>query len=293
MTFSERMGLKQRVIQVDSMDDDLRNSLWNVLIVYFDKLRSPITVLNGLRMTTSMELLTERIWFDFLKKPGDEMPKKGPDTIRQLKSYFMGCEWFEAYDFIEFIANTSSQSIVCIDPKILKGFLEACNDMLGREGSAYRLVGRKLVPVTSDQEIAAITGALSATNTTANLRLVNTHLKQALTLLADRRTPDYRNSMKESISAVECICKLIAGMPKATLGPALDKIKSSGKVTMHPALEEGLRKLYTYTCDSDGIRHALKDAPTVDVEDARYMLVMCAGFVSYLIEKARKAGIAL
>lgn len=60
-------------------------------------------------------------------------------------------------------------------------------------------------------------------------------------LLADRKSPDYRNSIKESISAVEAICKLITGSQKATLEDALRQLETKlGSV--HPALKDAFRK---------------------------------------------------
>jgi hypothetical protein len=47
------------------------------------------------------------------------------------------------------------------------------------------------------------------------------------------------------------------------------------------------------TSDEKGIRHALLDEPVarVDETDALYLLGSCAAFVSYLINKARQAGL--
>ncbi len=99
--------------------------------------------------------------------------------------------------------------------------------------------------------------------------------------------------MKESISAVEALCKLIASDASATLGTALDKIERQRTVPMHGSLKAAFKALYGYTSDASGIRHALKDEPDVELEDATYMLVTCSAFVNYLVEKARKAGISL
>ncbi len=112
------------------------------------------------------------------------------------------------------------------------------------------------------------------------------HIGTALKLLADRKKPDYRNSMKESISAVEAICKIIAQNERATLGPALDAVKA--RTNLHPKLQEAFKALYGYTSDTHGIRHALKDDEEPEAEDAMFMLVSCSGFVNYLVEKARK-----
>jgi len=59
------------------------------------------------------------------------------------------------------------------------------------------------------------------------------------------------------------------------------------------ALKQAFEKLYGYSSDADGIRHALMGDSNVDFEEAKYMLVTCCAFVNYLAEKAIKAGIDL
>jgi hypothetical protein len=86
--------------------------------------------------------------------------------------------------------------------------------------------------------------------------------------------------MKESISAVEAACQVITGERTATLGKALKKIG------VHRAIEEGFLRIYGYPSDADGIRHALSDDSTVDVDDARFFLVACSAFANYLIAKS-------
>jgi len=100
--------------------------------------------------------------------------------------------------------------------------------------------------------------------------------------------PNYRNPIKESISAVESLCNLITGR-KDTLGDALKKLEA--KVVIHPALKKGFSSIYGYTSDADGIRHGLLEETNLDFEDAKFMLVSCSAFVNYLIAKSQKAGI--
>jgi hypothetical protein len=144
------------------------------------------------------------------------------------------------------------------------------------------------VQITSEEEIAAIEQALALPD---SLKPVREHLGQSLILLSDRKKPDYRNSIKESISAVESLSKIISKQNKATLGPALDAVEK--KTKLHAVLKEAFQKLYGYTSDAQGIRHALMDEPTLDVEDAKFMLISCSAFVNYLVVKAQKAGIAI
>jgi len=70
---------------------------------------------------------------------------------------------------------------------------------------------------------------------------------------------------------------------------ALKDLKKA--IPIHPALEQGFLKIYGYTSDGDGIRHALTDEPNLDQEDALFMLVASSAFVNYLVVKANKASI--
>jgi hypothetical protein len=87
------------------------------------------------------------------------------------------------------------------------------------------------------------------------------------------------------------VVQAITGEECAELGKALRVIEE--KVSIHPALKSAFSKLYGYTSDESGIRHAMLDATSPDSEDAIYMLVSCSAFVNYLMVKAVKAGIQL
>jgi len=114
---------------------------------------------------------------------------------------------------------------------------------------------------------------------------VQQHLNQSLKLMSDRPNPDYRNSIKESISAVESICKIVTQDEKTTLGQALKIIEN--KYGLHEALKKSLSQLYGYTSDADGIRHAMLEESNLSYIDAKFMLVACTNFINYLIEKKK------
>ena len=282
--FSQRKGLKpvKSVIQVDSMDDDLRNSLWNALyVLYWQEVQIPNL---SDSLNENITILLSSLWINYFKKPIDTLSTYWPNTYKEIRKYFFNCKWYEVYDFIEFIANNYPDKYNKVNSK----FMDFCNSVLERELSAYRFVGGKITQITSEEEISEIEEALENSKP---LKAVNTHLKRGLDLLADRKSPDYRNSIKESISAVEAICKLITKEEKTTLVKALKKIKD--KVSLHPALEKAFSSLYGYTSDAEGIRHALLDEPNLSFEDAKFMLVSCSAFVNYLISKAAKAEIKI
>ena len=268
ITFSQRMGLKpvKNVFQVISMDDDLRMSLWNDL---FSAMRS--------MNSNNKYKISKEIWISYLKKAIDEAPNQL--DIINYKTYFFSCEWNEVFDLLEFTVKRCSQWEA-------DEFVKACNVSLERELSAYRFIGNELVQITSDQEIDEIEEALHTS------KQFTQHLQRALELLADRKSPDYRNSIKESISAIEAMCKLITGSPKVTLGDAL-RLLELKLGTLHPALRNAFNSLYGYTSDAEGIRHGMLGESELDIEDAKFMLITCSAFINYLAAKVDKAGIAL
>jgi hypothetical protein len=283
--FSQRKGLKpiKSILQIDSMDSDLRNSLWNALdVCYWDFFASKFNDMMGGR---TIRLLCKAIWLDYFKQPVDNMSRTWVLICLELRKYFLSCRWYEVYDFVEFIVR--SFKLDPPDAHISDEFKEYCNKILESELSAYRIVGDSITQITSPEEITAIEDTLAL----KNIEPVKRHIETALNLLSDRKNPDYRNSIKESISAVEAICVKVSKEKKGTLADALKELES--KVKLHPALKKAFDSLYGYTSDADGIRHALLDEPRLYFEDAKFMLVACSAFINYLVSKSARANVKL
>ncbi len=95
---------------------------------------------------------------------------------------------------------------------------------------------------------------------------------------------DYRNSVKESISAVESCCNLLLGSNN-TLGQALKQITT--KFHIPRGIKNGFSNIYGYASHEDGIRHGLtEEAKNLNVEEARFMLITCSAFINYLLSKS-------
>jgi len=183
-------------------------------------------------------------------------------------------EWYKIYDFIEMYLES-----VNYDKKEKS---EDLNKILEEEKSAYRIVDYKVVPLIDEKEISEIEGVIKSP-----YESVRKHTEKALDLLSNRTNPDYENSIKESVSAVESMCCIIVGKDD-TLSNALKKLKDIG-VHIHPAMEKAFISLYGYTSDESGVRHGGKETAEVTFEDAKFMLVSCSAFVNYLIAKWEKA----
>ena len=278
--FSEREGLKKvrTEIQIESMDSALRNRLWNTLDYFYWR-----GAADGIGMTEDMNTFMARMWHRLYKETVDSLSSRWDNNYEELRKRFFSAEWNEVYDFVEFTANNYPYEAKNAQ------FVSACNEVLEEELSAYRFVGNRITKITSQEEISEIEEALSTP-----LKIVSAHLENALNLMSDRKNPDYRNSIKDSISAVEALCRLIANDKDATLGKALDAIEKATKIELHGALKKAFDSLYGYTSTAEGIRHAfMDDKVSAGFEDAKFMLVSCSAFVNYLVVKASKAGLEL
>lgn len=275
--FSKRKGLeKDRTeIQIDSMDNALRNRLWNAFEILYIH---PMLRVYG--FSGAMQNLMKQFFDSYLKSKVDDAPKDYSLMQEYLRSFISRAMWYAVYDFFEFlVANFPND-------EVNEEFMKACNEILETELSAYRFVGKQITQVTSKEEIVEIEEALESP-----FKAVNTHLEDALKLMSDKESPNYRNSIKESISAVEAVCRIIANDKNATLGQALSIIGKKGKVKLHKALKDAFDHLYGYTSSAEGIRHSLLDEKSsLSFEDAKFMLVSCSAFINYLISKASKAG---
>jgi AbiJ N-terminal domain 4 len=286
MKFSQRLGITNstKVIQVENMDDDLKNSLWNILkVTILDEIKDEHSYSLGVNVS---DFFSRSLWHNFFKLSIDTTPGSFYAVKNYLREWFFKAEWFQRYDMVEHCVELVSHRYFQSDMQVI---YTAFNTVLEREFSGYRFIQGNISPITNPTEVEDINHSINVTGNFSALKGCNLHLQDSLKKLSDKQKPDYRNSIKESISAVEAIAKIISGGTKDSLGGAIDKIK--GKLKIHGALEKGIKSLYAYTSDSDGIRHSLNDESNIDFEDAKFLLVSCSAFVNYLIAKANKAGI--
>jgi len=273
LTFSQRLGYTpvRTAIQKESADEPLRNALWNLLFkVCFED-----------PYNDNYFNLLQAIWIRFFGKRIDEFSTNlGFPLVRKS---FLTDSWYEMYNLLEIMPRLLAE--IGNNDRISELLTDRLNEILKKHLSAYRFIDGKIIEITSEEEIAEIEQAINTSRD--DLAPVKSHLIRSLELLSDRSTPDYRNSIKESISAIESLSCIITQEPKATLGQALKIIESSHN--LHPALKGAFEKLYGYTSDSEGIRHALLEESTLKQEDAKFMLVTCSAFINYLIAKTSLA----
>ena len=265
--FSERHGYSvEKAIQYEFISRDLRTSIWNFL-------EDNMLPSGGgfLGQDPHYFQIAKFLYDDFHRRKIREIPNYIPEFVKLENIRFDKYPWNIVYGYCEFWFEFAPAND---GERLAKQF----NIILERDKAAYRLIEGKIVPIIESEQLTAIEAALHSTD---KYKAASEHIRVALSLYGNRGAPDYRNSVKELISAVESAAKVISGLNSATLGQALAAIDS--KRPMHEAFKQALLKLYGYTSDEKGIRHALLDEASVDEADARFMLVACSAFVSFLV----------
>lgn len=161
--------------------------------------------------------------------------------------------------------------------KDIPSFVQELNKEFERVNYGYRIVNNHVIPITDPIEIDEIEKATK--EITDN---VKEHLNKALLFLSDKKSPDYRNSVKESLSAVEAFCYKYT--KKVTLTDSLKVLDKKG--VLHNQLKDAFDSLYYYSsAKNTGSRHgwAIEDNTFVPTYyEARFMLVTCSAFINYI-----------
>ena len=270
--YSERNGYKQ--ISEVMIVREIPVSLQNAICSCYDRLH------NYMRVNLSSENyyygLQRYIWAKFLNKRESEYVY-GSNTITLFIENRM-YQWYEKFDIIEeslsylkMFDKNNHFHISCF--KYLKNDL---NSEFERLNVGHRIVDEYITDIISDEEIAAVESVVAKSDDQ-----VKEHIQNAIMLYSQRPDADYRNSIKESISAVEAFCRKKTG--ENTLGKAMKKLEESG-IPIHPRLKSAFEQLYAYTNDGNtGIRHALIEAEYIPSNaEALFMIVSCSALINYL-----------
>lgn len=287
--FSDRYAIKPENVEIQLKDFDIRTriQLQNMITEFYSQVYRGVVYYKQPHIqdfikyvlgTVYSEPIDSRKTYDddpiisiinetILNADYDDVLTLIEALVQYWDSYLKESRGFDYYD--EFSHKYTSHSI-----------FEITNAYFKREYIGYRFVDGIIIPISDSYEIKAIQEALSN-----KYDSVHEHISKANKYLSNRDNPDYENSVKESISAVEALCEILTGVKgkEATLGKMLKKMEESG-VVIHSGLRAAFNTLYGYTSDANGIRHAGDiGGPSTTFEEAKFMLVACCAFINYLI----------
>jgi len=210
-------------------------------------------------------------------QPVDEYSNRLSRFVGDYKHFFLdlGVSFHEIFDVLQEIVR---------HPRCPRDFTDGVASVFSRHQLAY-VVDKTdpvtILPAATPQEGQTIARSLEELDE-GGVAGAAEHLRKASEYATKA---DWPSAVRESIHAVESVARKIEPSAKS-LSPALAKLEKRG-ITIHPAMKIAFIKLYGYTSDEEGIRHALLDKPKADVgqDEAVFMLGACAAFSSYLFRK--------
>lgn len=271
--YSERNGYKP--FSETIISKEIPTVLQNALCSSFDRLRTFIRYNYG--GETYYYAIQRHIWTKFMNKRENDYVY-GKDVITAYLEN-PGYKWFEKFDIIEEALYFLKEYKNLWEQRRPLCFEQLKNDLNSefvRLNVGHRVVDDCITDIISNCEIESVEKAINRSDDQ-----VKEHFQNAIMLYSQRPEADYRNSIKESISAVEAYCRKKTG--EGTLGKALKKLDDAG-IMIHPRLKAALEQLYAYTNNGDtGIRHALIEGEHIPSHaEALFMLVSCSALVNYL-----------
>lgn len=280
LTFSQREGYAPlpKPMQLEELSDDLRREIWNETRIWLLSISSYDYEGNYFFENNGRSI--ERVLGKLLQQPEDEIDTSFWTVMDLLKNWILEGPFNEVLDLIESIANHSEYGAKFADH--IRESFERCVAAyyLDMSRHPYQFIPR------SNQAQGEATRKAMETISEGGMAGAETHLRQAAEHINAQRFAD---SVRDSIHAVESVARQIDPKSK-TLGPALNALEKAGLIN-HSALKGAFSKLYGYTSDEQGIRHALleKDSPDVGLDEAMFMFGACASFAAYLVNKHQKA----
>lgn len=273
MRFSERYGyLKPSdVIIREKITPEIQNAICSC----FDEMQSIESTNYG------YVYLEWHLWCKFLNKRREDFGYVREHRI--VATDFIENErnpWYRKLDIVEATIDYLASKYPYKD--YAEVFSSALNREFERLNFGYRIIDGLITEITSEYEIKSIEKALNESKSNVSM-----HLSNALKHYSQRPNPDYRNSIKEAISAVEAFNRDVTGEKMLNFKKMEDK-----GLKIPSVLRKAFENLYGYTNDEKtGIRHSLMDTTAEYVpgaEEALYMLITCSAFINYLNSKLKK-----
>ena len=272
LTFSQAQGYEELPgpLKLEELPSEARVRIWNV---FYDSISASRTSLGEL-VDPWREILLA-IHASHHNLPLDEWNNSFRGNRRELRHWLETLRFNKVFDLIQFVLRQPQCPRLFID--LMKGAFASSN-------LAYTIDETPpptIIPAVTDAEGKAIIESLQ-TLRRAGLDGSASHLREASECI---NRNDWAGCIRESVHAVESVARQLDPKASGTLGPALASLEK--REGLHPALSGAFSKLYGYTSNEQGIRHALLDQPgtNVGMDEAVFMLGACASFASYLWRK--------
>lgn len=275
LTFSQAQGYEELPgpLKLEQLPPSARTSIWNVFYRFINATKQKPRWTEYVGGVWWEVLQAKHVYHDNL--PLDEWDGSLENQRHQLRHSVEKLPFNKVFDLIQFVIRY---------PKCPSEFIVMMKEVFASSRLAYTIDESPpptIIPAVTKAEGDATIESLQ-TLRAAGLDGSAAHLRNAAECINGN---DWAGSIRESINAVESVARQLDPKASKELGPALASLEKHE--ALHPALKGAFTKLYGYTSDEQGVRHALLDQSSANVgmDEAVFMLGACASFASYLWRK--------
>lgn len=257
-TFSKRLGLysiKEKEITVrEDAPEGLRGY---IKMVFYDLKKNP----------SDLRDITTRV----LKIPPDSSNwTEFPNIDYEVDSHLQNCEWYSVYDIIELII----QRLKLEEREI---FSNEINEYFISNGIGWKIANGQIETRGDEVFETSVRNVVSVLDI-ANLQTAKTEIKEALTDLSRRPTPDITGAIQHSLACLECVTREITGDNKSTLGELMKKFPNA----IPSPLDQAVTKIWGFTSEQG--RH-LREGQAPEYLEAELVVEVTAAISTYLGKK--------
>lgn len=276
LSFSQAQGYEElpKPLNLGELPAEARVQIWNALHYWLVRSKRTVDVYSLHYITKPWNGILARVHTVHDSRPADDWNTGFESVCSSLRHRIEKQAFNQVFDLIQFIIRDSQCPGDFV--KHMRYVFKLCRLAYAIDSGPPPTI----FPSVTAKEGQAI-GASLQTLAQAGLQGSASHLRKSAECI---NKGDWAGSIRESIHAVESAARQLH--PKASsLAPALRSLEK--QAALHPVLKQALGKLYGYSSDEQGIRHALLDQEqaSVGMDEAVFMLGACASFASYLWRK--------
>lgn len=204
-----------------------------------------------------------------------------------LEARVLGLEWYQFFDLVETVGHLLGDAEAKYDDDFesdllekyrLRAYRQAVNELFSEHRVEWRLNAGSLLEAALPKDLEERV-ANTEVEDLKDFQPARQHYAKARRyILSPSKDPE--NSIKESVSAVESVCRTI--YPRAsTLGAALKEMRTDELIS--PMLSTVFEKFYAYANAAPAVRHGSREPSSVLEIDAELALHISAAFIRAII----------
>lgn len=205
-------------------------------------------------------------------------------VVKIIENTILKDKYNKIFDLLEYTTILFEGVIKCFGSRVSRkaNYYAQYNNLFESEYIGYRFLNGNIAPISDSVEIQSIKEAFFKP-----YDKVRAHLSKANRFLSDRESPDYENSIKESISALESLAQIITKTEgaQATFGKMSAKLEKQGIITS--GMKGAFSALYGFSSNCRGVRHSGNNGDIVSFDEAKYILVISTAFINYVMSKMK------